>query len=98
MGFVQIIEYTTTREDEVRALLEETFKATEGRSTSTRGLRCSDRDRPNTYVNVVEFPSYEDAMRNSQLPEVQAMAEQMAKLCDGPATFRNLDLIETLER
>ena len=28
-----------------------------------------DRDRPNTYVDIVEFPSYEDAMKNSELPE-----------------------------
>lgn len=41
MGFVQIIEYTTSSEDEVEALL--------------------------------------------------------AKLCDGPAIFRNLDVIETRE-
>lgn len=97
MSFVQIIEYTTSREDEVEALLKETLAATEGRRTRTRGMRCSDRDKANTYVNIVEFPSYEAAMKNSEMPEISAMAEQMAKLCDGPATFRNLDVIETLE-
>ncbi|HUR24230.1 MAG TPA: hypothetical protein VMZ73_10200 [Acidimicrobiales bacterium] len=97
MSFVQIIEYTTTREDEVEALLKETLAATEGRRTATRAMRCTDRDRPDTYINIVEFPSYEAAMKNSEMPETRAMAEQMAKLCDGPATFRNLDLTETME-
>lgn len=98
MSFVQIIEYTTSREDEVEQLLKETLAATEGRRTSARAMRCSDRDRPNTYINIVEFPSYEAAMKNSQMPEITTMAEQMAKLCDGPAIFRNLDVNETLER
>lgn len=97
MSFVQIIEYTTTRQDEVDALLKETLAATEGRRTATRAMRCTDRDKPNTYVNIVEFPSYEAAMENSQMPETSAMAEQMAKLCDGPAIFRNLDVSETME-
>ncbi len=97
MGFVQIIEYTTSREDEVEASLKESLAATEGRRTSGRAMRCSDRDKPNTYINIVEFPSYEEAMKNSQMPEVSAMAEKMAALCDGPITFRNLDVIETFE-
>lgn len=97
MSFVQIIEYTTSREDEVEALLKETLAATEGRRTSGRAMRCSDRDKPNTYINIVEFPSFEAAMKNSEMPEVTAMAEQMAKLCDGPAIFRNLDVNETVE-
>ncbi|HVE46525.1 MAG TPA: hypothetical protein VNA57_07235 [Acidimicrobiales bacterium] len=97
MSFVQIIEYSTTRQDEVDALLKETLAATEGRRTATRAMRCTDRDKPNTYVNIVEFPSYEAAMQNSQMPETSAMAEQMAKLCDGPPIFRNLDVGETLE-
>ncbi len=31
-------------------------------------------------------------MANSEMPETAAFAEQVAKLCDGPATFRNLDV------
>jgi hypothetical protein len=43
-------------------------------------------------VIVVEFASYEAAMKNNDLPETAQFAEQMAKLCDAPPTFRNLDL------
>jgi len=40
----------------------------------------------------VEFPSYEAAMANSELPETAALSQKIAELCDGPITFRNLDV------
>jgi hypothetical protein len=43
-------------------------------------------------VQIVEFPSYEEAMENSNLPETAEFSERVAKLCQGPATFRNLDV------
>src|SRR5690242_13065564 len=91
-GFVQIIEITTTRLDDIEALMEEWVTKTEGRRKAHRGVLTSDRERPNTYVQIVEFPSYEEAMANSNLPETSQFAEQLTKLCDGPPTFRNLDL------
>jgi quinol monooxygenase YgiN len=96
-GFVQIIEFQTSRRDEVETLLEEFRSRTADKRTSIRAYECSDRDRPNTYVTMVEFPSYEAATQNSQLPETAQFAEQMGKLCDGPPAFRNLDLIQRLE-
>ncbi len=32
-------------------------------------------------------------MANSELPETRELAERLAKLCDEPPTFRNLDII-----
>jgi quinol monooxygenase YgiN len=92
MKFVQIIEYSTTRPDEVQAVLDEFLAATQGKRPNARGTVVRDRDRPNVYMNIVEFPSYEVAMKNSEMPEVRHMADQMQKLCDGPPTFRNLDV------
>ena len=43
-------------------------------------------------MQIVEFPSYEEAMANSSLPETGAFAERLAQLCDGPPSFRNLDV------
>jgi hypothetical protein len=40
----------------------------------------------------VEFPSYQEAMSNSGLPETGEFAEKLAGLCDGPLVFRNLDV------
>ena len=92
MKFVQIIEYTTTRPDEAQAVVDEFLAATRGKRADARGITARDRDRPNVYYNIVEFSSYEAAMKNSEMPETQRMAEQMMKLCDGPPTFRNLDV------
>jgi quinol monooxygenase YgiN len=96
-GFLQIIEFQTSRHDEVEAVLQEFRSSTADKRTSIGAYECSDRDQPNTYITIVEFPSYEAAMQNSQLPETAQFAEQMAKLCDGPPAFRNLDLIQSLE-
>jgi quinol monooxygenase YgiN len=97
MGFIQTIEYSTSRIDEVRQLVDDFRANTEGTRTTARGTVCADRDQANRYVTIVEFPSYEEAMKNSELPETSAFAEAMAKLCDGPPTFRNLDVVETFE-
>ena len=92
MAFIQVIEITTTRPDEVEALVREWRTKTEGRRTAQRGTFTQDRERPNTYLQIVEFPTYEDAMANSDLPETAAFAEGLRPLCDGPMLFRNLDV------
>jgi quinol monooxygenase YgiN len=89
-GFVQIVEYRTSRFDEVKAMADE-YGASAG-STVRRVTVTEDRDRPGSYLTVAEFDSYESAMENSKRPETAQFAEQMQKLCDGPPTFRNLDI------
>jgi hypothetical protein len=68
-----------------------------GERKAQRGTFTKDRDRPDTYVQVVEFPSYEDAMANSELPETASFAERLRALCDGPLLFRNLDVLSVEE-
>ena len=92
MAFIQIIEITTTRPEEVQELAEDWSASTEGRRTAYRATLAADRDRPNTYIQIVEFPSYQAAMTNSGLPETGEFAEKLAQLCDGPPVFRNLDV------
>ncbi len=92
MSFIQIIEYETDRPDEIRRLGE----AQLGRMPSTQsGFRlsmASDRDNPNRYLTIVEFPSYEEAMANSRRPETNEYATQMAALCTKGPEYRNLDV------
>lgn len=97
MGFIQIIEFESTRISEMESLMDEWLETTAGKRSSTRAALTADRDRPNTYVQIVEFPSYEDAMANSDMPETGEFAGKMAKLCDGPPRFRNLDVRRTDE-
>lgn len=93
MGFVQIIEFRTSQPDELKALGDQWLAATEGKRTMQRELVCADRDDPGHYVEIVEFESYEAAMRNSELPETTEIAGKMAALCDGPMRFLNLDVV-----
>jgi len=97
MAFIQIIELVTKRPDEVEALIDEWRSATDGRRTAQRGTFTKDRERPDTFVQVVEFPSFEDAMANSDLPETAAFATRLTALCEGPMAFRNLDVLRVEE-
>jgi hypothetical protein len=92
MKFVQIIEYTTSKPEEAQKALDAYLAASEGKRTNSSGMTASDRDKPNTYMNIVVFPSYDAAQKNSELPETQALGEAMMKVTDGPPTFRNLDV------
>ncbi len=94
MGFVQFVEFTTSNIDEMRELGNKYQEETGNQRTSSRGILCADRDTPGRYVVVAEFPSYEEAMKNSEMPETQAMSEAMVKLAEGPPSFRNLDVLE----
>jgi hypothetical protein len=93
MKFLQIIEFKTSKYDEVDKLMDEWMAATTGTRTPTHEFTCSDRDQSGTYLQIVEFPSYEEAMRNSAMPETDAFAARIGALCDGPPIFRNLDVV-----
>jgi hypothetical protein len=94
--FVQLIEFQTTRIDEVRALERQWRDVTEGAGTATSMSVTKDRDRHNRYVWMIEFPSHEHAARSDELEETRYIAEQLMKLADGPAVFRNLDVLDGL--
>lgn len=92
MTFIQIVEAKTSRVDEILELTDKWVAQTDGRRTARHAVLTEDRDRPGTFLQIVEFPSYEVAMENSALPETAAFAEQLAKLCDEAPTFRNLEV------
>ena len=92
MAFIQMIELVTHRPDEVQEVLDEWRVDTEGERTAQRGTLTVDRDLADHYVQLVEFPSYEAAMANSDLPATAYFAQQISDLCDSPLTFRNLDV------
>jgi hypothetical protein len=95
-GFIQIIEMQTSRGEEVEALGKEVRQRLDDGSASSpkRGTFTEDRDRPGIFYNIVEFESYEAAMQNSSRPEVGDFAGRLAKLCDAPPKFYNLDVRE----
>lgn len=96
-GFVQTIEWRTSKIDEVRKLNDE-WRERFPEMGPTRILAAADRDNSGAYITVVEFESYEAAMKNSQDPATSEYADRMNALCDGPPTFRNFDVIQVEKR
>jgi hypothetical protein len=94
MEFVQTIELTTTKYDELRAVGDEFVekRRTAGGPKPTSVVHLRDRDNPNTYRIVAWFASAEEAMENSNREDTTQMAERMAALCD-ERTFRNFDVV-----
>jgi len=93
-GFVQVIEFKTSRIDELQQLVDE-MGSDRDQGGALRGTLTQDRDRPGWYLTIVEFDSYESAMSNSNRPEVSAFAGKMAALCEEPPRFYNLDIRQT---
>lgn len=96
MPFIQVIEYKTSRIDELNAALDGWLEATKDKGAASCGVQTKDRDATNTYVQIVEFPSYEEAMANSNLPETSEFAARLASLCEGPPSFLDYPAIATL--
>jgi hypothetical protein len=69
-GFVQIMEIETSHIDEVRTLMEKTEAENADIFVSSRGLFTADRDRPDHYVAIIEFDSYDEAMKQSSHPAI----------------------------
>jgi hypothetical protein len=95
MSFIQIIEYETDRPDEMWALGDSRIAEMGDPPPGFRLTITQDRDNPNRYVTIVEFPSYDVAMENSERPETDAFARQMAALCTSGPHFRNLEVRRT---
>jgi quinol monooxygenase YgiN len=95
-SFIQIVEYSSSRVDEIRDLAEK-YRANRPDGGPVRVTMTEDRDRPGTFRTIAEFESYEKAMENSNHPATQAFAAEMASLVDGPPTFINLNVLDSYE-
>jgi hypothetical protein len=96
MKFVQIIGFETERLEEMRQVLREAAQRNEGRTGGpTHRMLLKDRDKPNHYLSLIEFDSYDEAMRNSDDPETSKLAEQLAALSVGERVYTNCDVLES---
>ncbi|MFI9148959.1 hypothetical protein [Streptomyces sp. NPDC053367] len=97
MKFVQILDFETERIDEMEQLLREAGERSSGGTGDgpTHRMLLKDRDTPNRYLAVIEFESYEGAMRNSEAPETTKFAEQLAAMCTRAPRFTNCDLLDS---
>lgn len=93
--FIQVIDFTTTRPDDVRELAQRWGADASDNGTATRVYLCRDRDDASRMQMIVEFPSYDEAMRNSGRDETDQFFREFSALCDGEPAFRNLDVAES---
>ncbi|MGW2641336.1 ester cyclase [Streptomyces sp. NPDC001348] len=93
MTFVQLIDCRTSRLDEMNRLMDDWVEQTKGKRTATHAVVGKDRSDASHIIEVVEFPSYEEAMRNSNLPETDRIFRGMVALCDEMPTFIDLDVV-----
>ncbi|MCW2613477.1 MAG: hypothetical protein JWN08_471 [Frankiales bacterium] len=91
-GFVQVIEYQTSRMDEIDAFMVG-WRDKHPQMGPNRVTVCAERGQPGRYLTIVEFSLYEEAMRNSQDPATQEFAAYMQSVCDGPPVFHDLDVL-----
>lgn len=93
MTFVQVIDCKTSRIDELNRLMDSWVEATQGKRTATHSMVGQDRADSTHVVEIVEFPSYEAAMKNSQLPETDRIFREMVAACDETPMFTDLDIL-----
>ncbi|MET9440062.1 ester cyclase [Streptomyces sp. NPDC006610] len=93
MTFVQVIDCKTSRFDEMNRLMDTWVEQTRGKRTATHSVIGKDRSDASHFIEIVEFPSYEEAMRNSNLPETDRIFREMVALCEEMPTFTDLDVV-----
>jgi quinol monooxygenase YgiN len=93
MEFIQIIETHVSDVEPMLALDEEWATATAGKRTARRSIVTRDRNDPTRHLVIVFFDSYEEAMKNSQLPETRDFAAKANAMAEQPPVFHDLDVI-----
>ncbi|MDX2675690.1 ester cyclase [Streptomyces soliscabiei] len=93
MTFVQLIDCRTSRFDEMDRLMDTWVEQTKGKRTATHAVVGKDRSDASHFIEIVEFPSYEEAMRNSNLPETGKVFQELVALCDEMPTFTDLEVV-----
>ena len=91
-AFVQLIEFRTTRLPEFQELGDRWRDAIGDDRTARWAITGADRNTPDRYVLIVGFPDHESAMANSKHPATSRFAEELRAVCDGDATFHDLDV------
>lgn len=93
-GFVQVIEYTTSRQDDIDAFMRD-WRQRHPVMGPARATVTVERGAPHKHLAILEFASYEDAVRNDEDPATQEFAAFMRSACDGPPVYHDLDVLRT---
>lgn len=91
-AFVQVIEFSTGRIQELEEVERGWAEAIGPDRTARWVVQTVDRGEPGRFLQMVAFPDHDSAMANSKHPVTSRFAEKLAQLCDGEPTFRNVDV------
>ncbi len=91
-AFLQVIEFRTDRPAEMQNIIDRWLTAIGDERTARWYITAADQDRADTYLQVVEFPSYAEAMANSAHPATAEFAAAVKKISTHELIFRNLDV------
>jgi predicted small metal-binding protein len=91
-GFVQVIEFRTSRLPEFQEIEDHWRDEIGSDRTALWAVTGADRTTPGRYLQIVGFPDYESAMANSKNPVTGRFAEELREVCDGEAVFHDLDV------
>lgn len=91
-AFVQLFEFNTDRIDELDGIQDRFVEAMGNQRTTRWSIVGADRDRPQTYVAIVEFAGFEQAMVNSDNAHTGQFVKELREICTGEPEFRNLDV------
>lgn len=95
-GFIQLIEYETNDIEAVQQAIMTFHDDHPGVLTFTTSRAAEDRDKPGTFISIVEFPSYEEAMKQSNNPALSEFVQNMPPELMTNQRFRNLDVKATV--
>ncbi len=96
MSFTQMITFRTDDLAEVGAIRDRWMAASGSDRKATHASVYRFRDGSNRYLQLVSFPSYEEAQQNSDLEATNTWAEEMAGVVHD-MEFGDLELVDDVE-
>jgi hypothetical protein len=95
MQFIQLVEfYSQSPVNELRDSMDAWLGASHGKRALQMTVLAAERDQPNHYWELLEYPSEAEANSSAELPETQAAYNRWAGLLEGEPVFHNLDVME----
>lgn len=96
-AFLQLIDYRTDHPEAMDRIVQRWVAAIGTHRTARWYITTADRDRPGTYLQLVEFPNHDAAALNSDHPATAAFAAELRAACTDDIVFRNLDVINYVD-
>jgi len=95
-GFIQLVEFETNDIEAVQNAIQKFRDEHPDIMTFTTSRVAEDRDKPGTYISIVEFPSYEEAMKQSNHPALSEFVQSIGLELMANPRFRNLEVKATI--